>query len=474
MTVKASCLKVKPAEIIIIALLLTGMLLAAGPQGEGAAARELNLAESIEIALENNPGFKASQEELRALQPTVDMAEAARFPSISLTTSYVRMGGDAEEIEFDLGIDELDDELDDFLNEIFAEAFEPPDSIFQTEFTLQQPVFTFGRISRGIEQAEAAYQAGEAGFSGERQELIHEVITTYHDVILSREMVDFQQDVREQVQAHKDVVRTNLEAGLVTELDLHEARVALLEVEQELMEAESGLELAREGFRSLLGLERGTGITLADSGEELLDELEEGAVNLAGAEDYLDLSDNPGLEQFHYQQEASEAGLNLAEAERFPVISLMGNYSWEDEDFGFEDSSWSLAVNVSLDIFDGGQRRAEIEQAEAELRQLEYVQEEMEDGLRLEAKRAISSLQDARSRQELAAERLAEARSRVDLAELRYAEGVGTSTDVLNARTDKNQARLAELQAEFSRIEAVADIYLVLGEADKLFEVVHQ
>ncbi len=38
----------------------------------------------------------------------------------------------------------------------------------------------------------------------------------------------------------------------------------------------------------------------------------------------------------------------------------------------------------------------------------------------------------------------------------------------------KNQARLAELQAEFSRIEAVADIYLVLGEADKLFEVVHQ
>ncbi len=468
MTVKASCLKVKPADIIIIALLLTGLLLAAGPLVETAAGRELTLAESIDIALENNLGFKASQEELRALKPTVDMAEAARYPNISLSTSYVRMGGDAEEIEFDVGIDWIDD----ILNEIFAEAFEPPDSIFQTEVTLQQPIFTFGRISSGIEQAEAAYQAGEAGFSSDRQELIHEVVTNYHDVILSREMVDFQRDVREQVQAHKEVVRANLEAGLVTELDLHEARVALSEVEQELMEARSGLELAREGFRSLLGLERGTRITLADSGEELLGELEERAVKLAGAEDYLDLSDNPNLEQFEYQQEASQAGLSLAEAERYPVISLMGNYSWEDEDFGFEDSSWSVAVNVSLDIFDGGQQRAEIEQAEAELRQLEYVREEMEDGLRLEAKRALSGLQNARSRQELAGERLEEARARVDLAELRYAEGVGTSTDVLNARTDKNQARLTGLQAEFSRIEALADIYLVLGEADKLFEVV--
>jgi len=468
MTVKASCLKVKPADIIIIALLLTGLLLAAGPLVETAAGRELTLAESIDIALENNLGLKASQEELRTLKPTVDMAEAARYPNISLSTSYVRMGGDAEEIEFDVGIDWIDD----ILNEIFAEAFEPPDSIFQTEVTLQQPIFTFGRISSGIEQAEAAYQAGEAGFSSDRQELIHEVVTNYHDVILSREMVDFQRDVREQVQAHKEVVRANLEAGLVTELDLHEARVALSEVEQELMEARSGLELAREGFRSLLGLERGTRITLADSGEELLGELEERAVKLAGAEDYLDLSDNPNLEQFEYQQEASQAGLSLAEAERYPVISLMGNYSWEDEDFGFEDSSWSVAVNVSLDIFDGGQQRAEIEQAEAELRQLEYVREEMEDGLRLEAKRALSGLQNARSRQELAGERLEEARARVDLAELRYAEGVGTSTDVLNARTDKNQARLTGLQAEFSRIEALADIYLVLGEADKLFEVV--
>ncbi len=470
MTVRASFPVVKPTGIFFIIILLTGLLLSPGPLVESAEARELTLAESLEIALENNLSLRAAEEEIRTLSPAVDIAEAARYPDLSLSTSYVRMGGDAEEIDFDLGIDWLDE----ILNEIFAEAFEPPDSLFQTELTLQQPVFTFGRISSGIEQAEAAYQAGESGFSGERQELIHEVITTYQEVILAREMVNFQREVREQVRVHKDVVRSNLDAGLVTKVDLYEARVALSEVEQELMESKSGLDLAREGFRSLLGLERGTSITLADSSQRLLAALEERALDLVGAEDYLDLSDNPGLEQFEYQQEVSEAGLDLAEAERYPVISLMGNYSWEDEDFGFEDSSWSLAVNVSLDIFSGGRRRAEIEQAEAELRQLKYRREEMEDGLRLEAGRALRALQDARSRQELAAERLKETQARVDLAELRYAEGVGTSTDVLNARTDKNQARLTGLEAEFSRIEAVADVYLVLGEADKLFEVVVQ
>ncbi len=302
--------------------------------------------------------------------------------------------------------------------------------------------------------------------------MIHEVITTYNNVLLAEELLELQHDIKEQVETHLDVVQSNLDAGMVTELDRHEAMVALSEVEQEIVEARSNLELAREGFRSLLGLERGIEIGLAGSYDEAFINLEDEVLKMAEENQLIDLEDNPQLEALAYQREASEASLEMTEAERFPTIAMVGNYSWEDEDIGFEDSSWSIGVNVSFDIFDGGQRRAEIEQAEAEMRQLEYNRQEAEDGLYIEANRALNAFYDAISQEELTAQMQEQAEEQLRLAELRYSEGVGTSTDVIDARAGYSQARLAGEEARYSRIESLADLYLVLGRTDKLLEEV--
>ena len=277
---------------------------------------------------------------------------------------------------------------------------------------------------------------------------------------------------KEQAEGHLEVVDSNLEAGMVTELDRYEAKVALSEVEQEIVEAESNLAMAKEGFRSLLGLERGTEIGLAGSGEGAFASLEAEVLAEADRNELIDLEDNPRLEALDQQQAASEASMELAEAERFPTLALVGNYTWEDEEFGFANNSWSLGINLSFDIFDGGQRQAEIKQAEAELKQLEYEQEEAEDGLYIEAQRALNAFYDAISQEELTAEMEEQAEKQLDLAELRYSEGVGTSTDVLDARAGYSQARLAAEEARFKRIEALADLYLVLGQAEQLVEEV--
>ncbi len=471
---------------IFISFFIISMLVF-GPARAGAVDYEnLSLEESLEIALENNRGLLASGEELKGVRTSVDMAEAARLPNISISSSYMRFGGDQEQFDFELDgsdlanefdwmSDEFGEEIAGSFNEFFSsigEGFEQPDSIFQTELSLQQPLYTFGRISSGIDQARAGYSAAEAGFEGDRQELIHEVITTYNNVLLAEELLELQHDIKEQVETHLDVVQSNLDAGMVTELDRHEAMVALSEVEQEIVEARSNLKLAREGFRSLLGLERGIEIGFAGSYDEAFINLEDEVLKMAEENELIDLEDNPQLEALAYQREASEASLEMAEAERFPTIAMVGNYSWEDEDFGFEDSSWSIGVNVSFDIFDGGQRRAEIEQAEAEMRQMEYNRQEAEDGLYIEANRALSSLNDAISQEELTAQMQEQAEEQLRLAELRYSEGVGTSTDVIDARAGYSQARLAGEEARFSRIEALADLYLVLGRTDKLLEEV--
>lgn len=455
---------------ILIFLFVGVGLLAGNSYLEAASFENLTLEESLEIALENNRGLLASGEEIKGVETSIARAEAGRYPNLSLSASYLRMGGsDSETIEMDNGAPAPG--MGEFIEQL-NQAFAQPDTAFQTELSLQQPLYTFGRITAGIEQARAGYGAAEAGYEGDRQELIHEVITTYNNVLLAEKMLELQQDLKAQTEGHLEVVQSNLDAGMVTELDRHEARVALAEVEQEIVEAESSLVMAKEGFRSLLGLEQGTEIGLAGSSEGAFAGLEEEVLAEAERSQLLDLADNPQLKALGYQQEASEAGLELAEAQRFPTLAMVGSYTWEDEEFGFANSSWSLGVNLSFEIFDGGQRRAEIAQAEAELKQLEYEREEAEDGLYIEARRALHAFDDAISKEELNAEMLEQAEKQLDLAELRYSEGVGTSTDVLDARAGYSQARLRAEEARFSRIEALADLYLVLGQADKLVEEV--
>ncbi len=98
------------------------------------------------------------------------MAEAARLPNISISSSYMRFGGDQEQFDFEIDgsniqdiagefgfplDDDAADEIAGSFTDIFGpigEGFEQPDSIFQTELSLQQPLYTFGRISSGIDQ----------------------------------------------------------------------------------------------------------------------------------------------------------------------------------------------------------------------------------------------------------------------------------------------------------------------------------
>lgn len=459
-------------------LLACSLLFSTGAEADVHNGEEITLAESIELALEQNWGLMAAREDLRSQEPMVDMAEAARYPDLDFSTSYSRfdetgvMDADFDEEQL-LQFDFIDDPDAELLADTFEGMDDGTDSMYSTEINLRQPIYTFGRISSSIESAEAALRAGEAGFTDERQELIHDVITAYHNVILAEEMVEVQKDHREAVRSHKEVVEANLEAGLVTELDLYEARVALSEIEQELVEAESDLKLARDQFRSVLGLPETARIAPAGEDEASLEGLEKEVLALSEEEERLDLADNPQLEELSHQLEASKAETEAAEADRYPDISLSGNYSFEDDEFGFDESSWSVAVSLGFDIFDGGQTKAEIEQAEAESEQLEHSREDMRSQLGVEAERALNAFADALSQKDLAFEMLREAEERVELAELRYAEGVGTSTDVLDARAEKSQARLTRKQAEYSRIEAIADVYRVRGEVDKLFEEVN-
>jgi outer membrane protein len=58
------------------------------------------------------------------------------------------------------------------------------------QMTVEQPLFTGGRVSAGIDQARAGIAGAEAGQTGMRSQLVMAVTQAYGDVLTAARMVD--------------------------------------------------------------------------------------------------------------------------------------------------------------------------------------------------------------------------------------------------------------------------------------------
>jgi len=105
-------------------------------------------------------------------------------------------------------------------------------------------------------------------------------------------------------------------------------------------------------------------------------------------------------------------------------------------------TSWTIGVNVSWQLFDGGKARAEhaaaLAQADAVGRRLE----DFEAGMKLEVRQRLFDLDSGRAALAASAEAVTAAAEAHRVVLERFRAGVATSTDVLDAHVAFREAEL--------------------------------
>ena len=116
-----------------------------------------------------------------------------------------------------------------------------------------------------------------------------------------------------------------------------------------------------------------------------------------------------------------------------------------------------------MNIYSGGLTREKLRQKELELQVLERTREQLVDTVMLEVEDAYLSLGTARSRVAATAKAVEQARENLRLQRLRYSEGVGTSTDVLDAVSLLTTAEQNQLDARYDVTDALALLDFAAG-----------
>jgi outer membrane protein len=264
-----------------------------------------------------------------------------------------------------------------------------PSEDWQTRLNLRQPIYAGRRELRSYQQSGVAVEQAESTVADLRQQLIFSVVADALALLEAEDQIEVEGKNLELVRARRQQADDFFAVGEVTEVEVLRAESAIKAAERQLVLARGSREKAVGRLRRSLALE----------GEINL--LAHGAlVPLLPPEQVLlvEAQSRPMLEQARLGVEIAELEVKKQRGASLPVIFLEG--SWIEQRSAFPTDSYGfLALNVDVPIFQGGELRARVAEAEAKR---EAARRQLEDLERAVSEEVRAALVDVGTAEELA------------------------------------------------------------------------
>ena len=403
-------------------------------------AQELTLDAAVDAALVNNPEVMAARERAAAAAKRLDGGKSHRLPKIGLSESFVYTNNPAEVFALTLNQGRFD------MEEFFLSDPNNPDplSTFITTLDFELPIYTGGKLSARVGQAEAMATAEDHLLAHTREKVIFETMTAYVNLAKAREHRELLEKARSTTAENVRLAEKYAAEGLILDADVLQARVYLSEMDEFLTQATNGARLAEAALNFQMGADQTQPRALAPLSPAMpvVGDVDDWVA--AAVEDRRDLAAaRRKLDAGRLEEKAARPGY-------FPEIAVLGNYSlYDDKLFGSNGHNGSVMAVARINLLGGGTNTAARAAARHESASFEADIRRFEEGVRLEVRQAWLDLHTAGIRHTTAKSTLKAAEEAVRVRESRFRQGLDKMIDLLNAETGLREAEMRELIARY-------------------------
>ncbi len=442
--------KIQNKAVIIAALIL--IVLSAGNAVK--AADDLELKKAVQILSEQNRTLKNARKDIENAEKDIQLSERSYFPTMDLQSSYTKMDEGQTTLDFQSIAEE---------GIAGFGTTKTSDKNYSTSINLTQPLWLGGKV--GIQKEIAGYSLEIARTNYEKvlEEQLFNLIQSYYGVLQAEGMVEIREEALNIVNEHLRVVKNNIEAGTAIRQDLLRSQIEQRRAKEELSSARNDLKIARKRLAQLLA---------SDNEYRTVRPEYEPDINLNQNELFKTaVENNPDLMVLELNKQIVELNKKLNSQYYRPDIALNGSYDWSGDEFMAEEGeSWSLTVGVSVPLYDGGKGKINAEKKEKELEKLNNNQQNLLENLSIEIEDVLLNVEENKELIELEELSLENAEENLEIANKSYEAGVASNTDVIDAQSTYNQAKVSLLQAEYSyEVELFRTIYRS-GQLKEFFE----
>jgi len=255
-----------------------------------------------------------------------------------------------------------------------------------------------------------------------------------------------------------DIARARANAGLTSELDVHQAQGALSDALVQRREAGRQRALLERQLAQLSGR-----LDLKIASGDLF-ALPVPPTPPAGLPSSL-LERRPDIRAAEQTMIAANAQIGVARAARFPSVTLtafLGGQSAAVEDIA-SSGIWGLGLGIVGPLFDAGRRAAVEDQQAARFQQTLAQWQRSVEGAFREVSDALVNLEETGNSEAELRARVEAARNALELSRIRYESGYSPYLEVLDAQRTANDAEIAFVRNRQARLAFSVDLMRALG-----------
>ena len=378
----------------------------------------LNLEKSIQIALENNIGYKITESMLDISQAQVKEAEGAKKLNMKFRGGYLQMSETLDEEDMAAG---------DYSDLFVLGQGVPIISISATKI-----LYSGNKIESLINQAEANMQISLNDLDKEKLEIVYKVTEAYYQILQAEGIKKVSAQAVKQMKAHLESSEALLKEGMIAPIDLNIIKSQLSNLELNLIKAENGVELTTYNLNSIMGIVLNTELALENNLS-----YEPCEINLEQA--LIQSEENRAeIMNIIQQRRIMEEMVVFAKSNKKPQVFL-------NAESGI--SGWQAAITAEYSLLDGGVNKAKIEQAETNLAQVDQSEKQVQQLVEFEVRSAYLKMKVAGKLIKVAEKGIENSEESFRIAQVKYNEGIATNAEVIDAQSTLIEAETNHLNA---------------------------
>jgi len=440
-------------RVIVIAPAFVVLFALASPLS---AQEPLTLKQAIESALESNPLVAAATAGGQEAEARIRQARSGYMPHLQFSESLQRSNNPVLVFGSLLTQHQLEE------RNLALGPLNRPEALsnYQTQITVEQTIFDFGRIGREVQAARLTSEMAGEDHRRVESDVILVVIRTYFGVVLAENNLEVAQQSIESVQADLDRAESIYRSGRSTQADVLAVRVHLAVVREQEIRAANELAVARAALNDALGisLDRTFQLTTPLEYDAAATDLTLEQYRRSAAEH------RPEMRQAELAQRLAQTQQHIAGSAYMPQVVFQGTVEAKRQNFlNKGGTNWSTAVTLRWNLWNGGETKARVEQARFAESRTEALRKRADLSIQLEVQRARLNLVAARQRIGVASAAAAEAEEAHRIIQNRHSAGLTTITELLRSETALADARTRRLAAIYDHHVAAAALEYAAG-----------
>jgi outer membrane protein len=337
------------------------------------------------------------------------------------------------------------------------------DNTSSAQFNLTQNIFdrdallarrTAGEVRRASQQATTGVQI----------EVVVNTVKAFYDVLTSTQQIKVAEENILRLERSVKDATSRYKAGIADKTDYKRATIALNNATAEKKTNEELLKAKTEYLKSVMGYPSGNDLTI------VFDSLQMESESILDTLQTINYNNRIEYQLLETRKKLYVANVRYNQWAYLPSVSASGAYN-----FNYQDNQFSklynknypnsyAALTLSLPIFQGGKRKADIEQSQWELKRLEWDITRIKNNINAEYAQAMAAYKSYLANYAAVKENLGLATEVYDVIQLQYQSGLKTYLEVISAETDLRTARINYYNTLYQLLSSKIDVQRALGQ----------